>query len=813
MNTSTRCSFAALWITLLLLWPRPVLAQPAVVNDITQLNPITVEKIVVPQTIQGIRDLVQQHHGPISIGGGRFSMGGQIATDNSLFIDMRGMDHVVAFSPENQTITVEAGITWRKIQEVIDPHGLAVMIMQSYANFTVGGSLSVNSHGRYIGQGPLIGSVRALKIVLADGQLIEASPTQNAELFFGCIGGYGGLGIIVEATLALAENRPIEREVRTLKVTEYKEFFFSQIRNAPRAVFHNGDLYPPRYDTVRAITWSETDRPVTIPDHLMPVHGATWVDRLSLFGVSELPFGKELRAKVLDPLRLKGKPVVWRNYEASYDVSQLEPGSRASSTYVLQEYFVPVARFDDFVPQMTQIFQQHHVNVINVSIRHAKQDPGSLLAWAREECFAFVVYYKQGVQEADREAVGVWTRALIDAALAVGGSYYLPYQIHATDEQFRRAYPRAEEFFALKHRVDPDHRFRNKLWDRYDPPPPPTPTTSSATPSREDTATQVHALKHYLRSEDQTYLTLPEWYIVYSADEYATLIEQQPPSRFPFFRSISQFWSIYGSVLKETWSAYPFNWGYNVMIGVIGTSYTVEYAIGGLYESSVGWLTEHIARLNPAAPETAEDAFLREAAKEYAAFIHATPWYAFPYAQKMSALWKVPAAPGASVVRKWERRLSYTPAFAVKSVWGWLMNHATQTTYEPEQLEVQAWVRNFSPALIGQDSGVRVLAPPNASATVLTLPRYEPFTKTVRELTRHGVQFIDIAGNHTIVATLIAPSAWKDTRNRGQLVGEWDILTDPDHKRIVLAVAVDRLHEVLPSLEAEQLQIEHLYDY
>ena len=31
------------------------------------------------------------------------------------------------------------------------------------------------------------------------------------------------------------------------------------------------------------------------------------------------------------------------------------------------------------------------VNVLNVSIRHARADPGSLLAWAREECFAFVV--------------------------------------------------------------------------------------------------------------------------------------------------------------------------------------------------------------------------------------------------------------------------------------------------------------------------------------------------------------------------------------------------------------------------------------
>ena len=58
-------------------------------------------------------------------------------------------------------------------------------------------------------------------------------------------------------------------------------------------------------------------------------------------------------------------------------------------------------------------------------------------------------------------------RELIDAALSVGGSYYLPYQIHATETQFLRAYPRTREFFALKRRLDPTNKFRNELLDKY----------------------------------------------------------------------------------------------------------------------------------------------------------------------------------------------------------------------------------------------------------------------------------------------------------------------------------------------------------
>ena len=169
----------------------------------------------------------------------------------------------------------------------------------------------------------------------------------------------------------------------------------------------------------------------------------------------------------MDPLHFAGESVTWRNYEASRDVAELEPASRDTSTYLLQEYFVPVERFDEFASQMRSILIRHDVNVVNVSIRHATADPGTLLAWARSEVFAFVIYYKQGTDEAAQEAVAVWSRELIDAALSAGGSYYLPYQLHATEDQFRRAYPRAAEFLALKQRVDATHKFRNRLIDKY----------------------------------------------------------------------------------------------------------------------------------------------------------------------------------------------------------------------------------------------------------------------------------------------------------------------------------------------------------
>jgi FAD/FMN-containing dehydrogenase len=505
---------------LILALPLSVTASE-IVNDVTQLNPIAVDRVVTPTSIEDIITAVKSATNGVSIGGARKSQGGQIADEGSLHIDMRNFNKVVAFDPERKLITVEAGITWRDIQDKIDPYNLSVSIMQTYSNFTVGGALSVNCHGRYVNAGPLILSVKEIKVVLADGRLVEASPSTNSDIFYGAIGGYGGIGVIAEATLKLTDNVKVARSVKLMPIGEYKDYFFNTVRNSPNAVFHNGDIYPPSFDTVRAVTWSKTDQPVTDKDRLIGRHESYWLDRQLIWLISEAPFGKWLRQQVFDPIIYLWSPVVWRNHEASYDVAELEPASRVSSTYVLQEYFVPVENFDAFHPKMAEIFKRHYVNVLNVSIRHAHQDPGAVMAWAKSECFAFVVYYKQGTSNADKAAVAVWTRELIDAALSVGGSYYLPYQVQATPEQFHRAYPRFAEFLALKERVDPTHKFRNKLWDAYDPLP------GGAAAQEHEPASKFKRLFANTKIHDGIYLFLQNVYGLYPEKDFFGLISEE----------------------------------------------------------------------------------------------------------------------------------------------------------------------------------------------------------------------------------------------------------------------------------------------
>lgn len=441
--------------------------QERIINDVTHLNPVVVADVFRPTSTEELQEKVRTTTGPVSVGGGRFSMGGQTASPHSLNIDMRGLNQVIHFSKAERIIKVQTGIRWCDIQRFIDPHDLSIKIMQTYANFTVGGALSVNCHGRYMGHGPLILSVRSVEVLLADGSLVYASRTENPDLFFGTIGCYNGLGIIVSAELDLEENVAVRREYKKLPYTNYSSFFIDTIRDNPEAVFHNGDMYPPAFTNMRAVTWVKTTEKPTVKTRLMPLRESYPLERYFMWAFTETMLGKWRREHVVDPLLYLTTPIHWRNYEAGYDVAELEPRSRTKRTYVLQEYFVPVRYFEVFARKMSEIFNRYNVNVINVSVRHALPDHGSYLAWAREEVFAFVVYYKQRTNDVAKNAVAIWTRELIDAVLSVEGAYYLPYQAHATAGQFHQAYPNARKLFALKKKLDPDFRFHNILWDTY----------------------------------------------------------------------------------------------------------------------------------------------------------------------------------------------------------------------------------------------------------------------------------------------------------------------------------------------------------
>lgn len=437
------------------------------VSDISQLDITPVRAIVRPTSTEGVLRALHANPGSVSIGGAHCSMGGQTAEPHSLHLDMRAMKQVLWLDPAAKRVRIQAGATWRDIQERIDPFDLSVAVMQSYSNFSAGGSISVNCHGRYVGKGPIANTVRALQLVTADVRVLELDRAHEPDLFHAVVGGYGGLGVITEVELDLADNIRIARNVERVALADYPAFFRDKVLADPDALLHNADLAPPAFDAPACVTWSKTDAPLTDARRLVPRHADYSREQNAIWAITELPGGSRLRGSFASEMYA---PVVsWRNHEASLDIASLEPHTRLFSTYLLQEYFIPVRHFLAFAKTLATVLRRFDVDALNVSIRHSPADHRTLLTWAPEDVFSFVLYYKERTSlHADAEAAR-WTRVLVDAALELGGRHYLPYRLHATPAQFLRAYPAAHRYAALKRRIDPEHRFRSLFWDRYLP--------------------------------------------------------------------------------------------------------------------------------------------------------------------------------------------------------------------------------------------------------------------------------------------------------------------------------------------------------
>ena len=150
-------------------------------------------------------------------------------------------------------MTVQPGAIWHDIQNQLHPR-FAVKAMQSTDIFSVGGSISVNAHGMDHQAGSVGGTIRALRVMLADGSIVACSRADNPDLFRHVVGGYGLFGVMLEATLDITENvvyrtsREIIRSDDFPGVLRHRDRAGQSIRPVLRPPFDGTGQFPRRHD-------------------------------------------------------------------------------------------------------------------------------------------------------------------------------------------------------------------------------------------------------------------------------------------------------------------------------------------------------------------------------------------------------------------------------------------------------------------------------------------------------------------------------------------------------------------------------------
>jgi FAD/FMN-containing dehydrogenase len=467
---------ALLLFTLLFGGTAPGLAAPAervLINDVSRLNSTYVHAMV---HVNGIEDLqaaladARKHQMKVSIAGKRHSMGGHAFYKDAVVLDMTSFNKVLAVDPAAKTITVQSGATWGEVIKAANEHGLAVEVMQAYAAFTIGGSMSVNVHESDPRFGPLIETVKSFHLLLADGSIVHVSRTENAEVFGLVIGGYGLLGIILDAELQLTEDHVYRKDEKVIDYNDYASLF-QRAKSDPSVenIFARLSIVPNDSLLRQVVVTTYRDSQVSAARY-RDLEPSRYVGlKQYLFGLSRrYGWGKRFRWYLQREHSNWFEPtLISRNNLMNADLSYLAYSS-GKDTDILQEYFVPAERLPAFLDDLRKVIQEHQLNLLSATIRYVSRNDESVLSYSRTGAsFGVVLYFNVGLSDEEQAAAARWTRTLIDRTVEKGGTYYLPYRPYATREQFLAAYPRAGYFYQKKMQYDPQEAFVNNFYTTY----------------------------------------------------------------------------------------------------------------------------------------------------------------------------------------------------------------------------------------------------------------------------------------------------------------------------------------------------------
>ena len=476
------------------------------INDVSLLNETKIACLIAPKSVDEISNIVasinewNKTNAPlhISVAGTKHSQGGHTASPQGITLDMRHLKKVD--SPVNKnglwSIKAQAGALWSDLHNVIrqfQGHSLANKVQQSSTPFSIGGTLSVNAHGRSFSYGSVINSVERITVVLPNGSITEASRVDNSALFKQVIGGYGLFGVIVDVTLELQTNNYLkpyatsfetpEEYIALLKNTlkdtprhqlqRDKSGVLTNVQNSPIAYLFatlsldkegflsSGIAY--RFNQLSEIDKSGFINPDPKPSLLKPKALIT-----------KLGFILKRKGHLIKTAqRAQYRFLMTQDSHLKVLTPPIQPILAASSSEkpdLLQEYFIPVAQVPEFLNHIKNVFSKNGIILSNASLRFIpKSKSSSLLTYESrtDDQLAIVLYFSLELKKHNIAKAQTWTQDLVNKATSLNGRYYLPYQQWPTREQFQRAYPNYQSFLEQKTQQDPHEVFSNQFYQYY----------------------------------------------------------------------------------------------------------------------------------------------------------------------------------------------------------------------------------------------------------------------------------------------------------------------------------------------------------
>ncbi|MCB9683796.1 MAG: FAD-binding oxidoreductase [Alphaproteobacteria bacterium] len=367
-------------------------------------------------------------------------------------------DRVLSFDPSTGLLRAEAGLSLSTLARLFLPLGYFSPVSPGTQYVTLGGMVASDIHGKnHHVDGTFGRFVTSLKMMVADGSVLEVNREQHADLFAATLGGMGLTGIILEVEVKLTKLAAPWVYEETSRIGSFREVF-SRLNAA-------GETWPMTVawvDTtstgaargrgiLNAGRWATTEES---PKEPPPVKQGLMVPDV-------FPSG------VMNGATIAMLNSVWYAKHGAADKKHVvAPGTffwildlarewnRGYGKAGFTQYQCVMPSDIELYDRFLELFQKlGGASFVTVFKDCGDQGEGMLSFPKRGTTLAVDVPIR------DPEQTAKMVRELNAFVLDNEGRVYLAKDAFTTSEQFKRMYPRWEEFEAVRDRYDPDRRF------------------------------------------------------------------------------------------------------------------------------------------------------------------------------------------------------------------------------------------------------------------------------------------------------------------------------------------------------------------
>nr|MCH9687539.1 FAD-binding oxidoreductase [Deltaproteobacteria bacterium] len=403
--------------------------------------------------------------GTIARGLGR-SYGDAAINADLQVLGMSKVDRYLAFDETTGTLVCEAGVSLARIITDFAPRGWFPMITPGTKFVTVGGCIANDIHGKaHHAQGCFNRCVQSMTVLLASGEVVEASPEHNSDLFWASFGGMGLLGVVLTATITLLR----------IETTYFRQqaFAVDDLQQMMAALDEQDGKFPYSVGTVDVFaTGDNVGRGVlVVGDHakLDELPPALAKDPLRVAGPPKVSVPFRLPEITLNPLtmrivnalilRVQGGASGFAHYENFiYPLDFLANWNRGYGRrgFTQYQFVIPI---DDGPRKMREIFDAMQsageLPFLNIIKRFGKQGDG-LLSFPHEG-------YTFAIDFPIRSDTVALLRRLDAMVLDAGGRIYLGKDSYVEPATFRAMYPNLDRWLEIKAKYDPHCAFTSNL--------------------------------------------------------------------------------------------------------------------------------------------------------------------------------------------------------------------------------------------------------------------------------------------------------------------------------------------------------------